>query len=37
MIPWLMSWGGTVEVIEPEWLRQSVIDGLKEALSLYEE
>ncbi len=37
MIPWVMSWGGTVEVIEPVWLKHSVIDGLKEALSLYQE
>jgi hypothetical protein len=36
MIPWVMSWGGTVEVIEPEWLRHSVVEGLKEALSLYQ-
>lgn len=36
MIPWVMSWGGTVEAVEPEWLRHSVIDGLKEALSLYQ-
>ena len=35
MIPWVMSWGETVEVIEPDWLRLSVIDGLKEALALY--
>ena len=37
MIPWLLSWGQTVEVLEPEWLRQSVRDGLRETLSLYEE
>ncbi len=35
MVPWLMSWGQTVAVLEPDWLRLSVIEGLKEALSLY--
>lgn len=35
MIPWVMSWGQTVEVLAPEWLRHGVIEGLKEALSLY--
>jgi hypothetical protein len=36
MIPWLLSWGETVKVIEPEWLQSSMIEGLKDALALYQ-
>ncbi len=35
MVPWLMSWGGTVEVLEPAWLREELARRLREALDLY--
>jgi hypothetical protein len=37
MIPWLISWGDTVEVLKPPWLRHSVAERLKQALSLYQD
>ncbi|RQD74199.1 MAG: WYL domain-containing protein [Candidatus Syntrophonatronum acetioxidans] len=36
MVPWLMSWGGTVEVLEPRWLRDLLVQRLEEYLKLYE-
>ncbi|OPL09852.1 MAG: hypothetical protein AVO34_12935 [Firmicutes bacterium ML8_F2] len=36
MIPWLMSWGASVEVLEPFWLREALISNLEQALKLYE-
>jgi predicted DNA-binding transcriptional regulator YafY len=35
MIPWLMSWGGAVEVIEPAWLREQLIKNLQETMRHY--
>ncbi|HHV35608.1 MAG TPA: WYL domain-containing protein [Syntrophomonadaceae bacterium] len=35
MIPWLMSWGGAVEVLEPAWLREQLIRSLQETLHCY--
>lgn len=35
MIPWLMSWGGAVEVLEPAWLREQLISSLQETLRCY--
>ncbi len=35
MIPWLLSWGAAIEVLEPGWLREAVAEVLKETLSLY--
>jgi len=25
MLPWLMTWGSTVEIIDPEWLRKKLV------------
>ncbi len=36
MIPWLMSWGTAVEVLEPEWLREALAENLRAMLKLYE-
>lgn len=35
MIPWLMMWGSSLEVLEPDWLRQALADNLAETLGLY--
>ncbi|NLA26627.1 MAG: WYL domain-containing protein [Firmicutes bacterium] len=35
MIPWLMSWGGAIEVLEPAWLREQLIESLEETLKFY--
>jgi len=35
MIPWLMSWGDAVEVLEPSWLREQLIRNLQETLRCY--
>ena len=35
MIPWLMSWGQAVEVIEPHWLRERLLKGLQDAVKIY--
>lgn len=35
MLPWLMMWGPTVEVLEPAWLRQAMIDNLAGTFNLY--
>lgn len=35
MIPWLMSWGGAVEVLEPAWLREQLIRSLQETIRCY--
>lgn len=35
MIPWLMSWGGAVEVLEPAWLREQLISSLQETMRCY--
>ena len=35
MIPWLMSWGDAVEVLEPAWLREQLINNLQETLRYY--
>lgn len=32
MIPWLMSWGTAVEVLEPQWLKEKLIIAHKNAL-----
>ena len=37
MIPWLLSWGSCVQVLEPAWLRQRVIQSAKDLLQQYEE
>ncbi len=36
MIPWLMSWGGAVEVIEPAWLRNQLMHELQQLLQRYQ-
>lgn len=35
MIPWLMSWGASVEVLEPLWLRKAVLSRLEQTLKVY--
>ena len=35
MIPWLMSWGPTLEVIEPRWLKDELKNNLKNTLQVY--
>ena len=35
--PWIMSWGDTVEVVEPPELRQIVTTALRGALARYDE
>ncbi len=35
MIPWLMSWGPTVEVLEPLWLREELHDFLQKTVKTY--
>jgi predicted DNA-binding transcriptional regulator YafY len=35
MIPWLMSWGPTVEVIEPQWLREELLKNLRITVDAY--
>jgi len=35
MIPWLMSWGDAVEVLEPSWLREQLIRSLQETIRCY--
>jgi len=35
MIPWLTSWGPAVQVLEPEWLRQTLGDHLENTLACY--
>jgi len=35
MIHWLMSWGDAVEVLEPAWLREQLINNLQETLRYY--
>lgn len=37
MIPWLMSWGGAVQVLEPAWLRKQLLGRLQEMLNCYRE
>jgi predicted DNA-binding transcriptional regulator YafY len=35
MQPWIRSWGGQVEVLEPEWLRAQIADELSAAAAQY--
>ena len=35
MVPWLMTWGSTVEVIEPEWMRKEVAENAQSILGMY--
>ncbi len=35
MIPWLMSWGQAVEVLEPQWLRAELLEGLLNTVNTY--
>ena len=36
MIPWLMTWGSTVEVLEPDWLRKEVAANARIIVEIYE-
>jgi len=35
MIPWLMSWGQVVEVLEPQWLRDELLKSLQDTVTNY--
>ena len=35
MVPWLMTWGPTVEVMEPQWLRNDVAENAQFILNKY--
>jgi predicted DNA-binding transcriptional regulator YafY len=35
MTPWLMSWGPTLQVVEPQWLKDKMVTSLKETLDVY--
>ncbi|NLG80411.1 MAG: WYL domain-containing protein [Firmicutes bacterium] len=35
MIPWLMTWGPCIRVLEPEWLRKALAENLEETLRQY--
>ena len=35
LVPMVLGFGETVEVLEPDWLRQRVIEELRGALALY--
>ena len=35
MIPWLMTWGPTVEVLEPQWLRKAVAGNAQAIADMY--
>ena len=37
MIPWILGWGSCVQVMEPAWLKQKVIQSAKDLLQQYEE
>lgn len=36
MVPWLMSWGQAVEVLEPSWLRDALVKNLQDAAEVYQ-
>lgn len=36
MIPWLMSWGAAVELLEPQWLKEELVRSLRDAVGLYD-
>lgn len=35
MVPWLVSWGAAIKVLEPEWLREKVITNLQKTIEHY--
>ena len=35
MIPWIMSWGPTLEVLEPAWLKDELKGNLQNTLQVY--
>ena len=36
MLPWLMMWGSTIEVLEPVWLRELIKENLQNSLDMYQ-
>lgn len=36
MMPWIRGWGPQVEVLSPHWLRERVIEDLRQAVALYD-
>ncbi len=37
MVPWLLSWGTGIKVLEPHWLRQAMVKSLESILDFYQE
>ena len=37
MIPWLMSWGQAVQVLEPQWLKEQLLKNLKNMINMYDD
>ena len=37
MIPWLMSWGAAVKVIEPQWLKEKLLQSMLDAVDSYQD
>ena len=35
MLPWILGWGDCIRVMQPEWLRQKVVDSTKNILAQY--
>ncbi len=35
MLPWLMSWGTAIQVLEPKWLKDQLLDNLNKIKELY--
>ena len=35
MMPWVRGWGADVEVIEPQWMRDELIEEAKELMGIY--
>lgn len=36
MLPWLMTWCGTVEVLEPDWMREALLMNARSIVGMYE-
>ena len=35
MLPWLMTWGATVKVLEPQWMQQKLADNAQRIVAQY--
>jgi len=36
MIPWLVSWGGALEVLEPQWLKEQLLAYVADIAKVYD-